>query len=353
MGGDSGSAWMIADKDKATDIFAGLHFAGEGGTNPDEHALACYPKSVQTKLGFELSPPDKVVLVDDDKDAFGARAGFDPTFLGMDAPMPCMSRSIKIDAVNFGKSQTIPYTHFSVCLSAKRRLARFVAWNIDGTRMVRTRRKGFRIDPRIAPELQLDNDLYKGNKLDRGHLARRADLAWGPVAEARQANSDSFFFTNIAPQHERYNQSGRGGLWGKLENVILEEAAQEDIKVSVIGGPVFRDDDPEYRGALIPRDFWKLIAYKGESGKLAAACFVLSQNDMLSDIEVFDFDPFRLYQVSVCELARLTKLGFDAYRDADVTQNTERLSKSSTERLSKPEISQTVREIRDMSDIAM
>ncbi len=353
MGGDSGSAWIIANGDAATDIFAGLHFAGEGGLNPDEHAMACYPKSVQTKLSFSLTPPEQLVLDDDEKEAFGARAGFDPRFLGLEAPMPEMSRSIKIDAVNFGKAQTIPYTHFSVCLSAKRRLARFVAWNIDGARKVQVARTGFRLDSRIASEVQLDNSIYKNNKLDRGHIARRADLAWGPVPEARQANRDSFFFTNIAPQHERYNQSGRGGLWGRLENLILEEAADEDIRVSVIAGPVFRDDDPEYRGALIPRDFWKMIAYKGPGGALSAACFLLSQNDLLSDIEAFDFDPFRLYQISVCELSRLTQLGLGAYSDADVTQNTERLSEASAERLSRREVVQNIREVTTEADIAM
>ncbi|UXN60991.1 hypothetical protein [Phyllobacterium zundukense] len=55
-GGDSGSAWLIFDKGKATDIFAGLHFAGETDAASDEHALACYAASVQKKLDFVLEP---------------------------------------------------------------------------------------------------------------------------------------------------------------------------------------------------------------------------------------------------------------------------------------------------------
>ncbi|MFV0492663.1 MAG: DNA/RNA non-specific endonuclease [Pseudorhodobacter sp.] len=353
MGGDSGSAWMIAEGDKATDIFAGLHFAGEGRGNPDEHALACYPRSIRKKLNFDLTPPDIVVIGDDGPEAFGARAGFDGTFLGMAAPMPEMSLSIKRDAVNFGKAQTIPYTHFSVCLSAKHKLARFVAWTIDGTRKVQLGRHGFRVDPRIDESLQHDNMLYRDNKLDRGHIARRADLAWGPVPEARQANRDSFYYTNIAPQHERYNQSRRGGLWGRLENLVLEEAATRDIRVSVIAGPIFRPDDPEYRGAKIPRDYWKLVAYIGDDGGLAAACFLLSQSDLLSDIEAIDFDPFRLYQISVAELGERTALGFEAYEAADITRRAERLSRSSMENLGGISIAQPIREIATAQDIAM
>ncbi|MEL6104063.1 MAG: DNA/RNA non-specific endonuclease, partial [Pseudomonadota bacterium] len=319
---------------------------------PDEHALACYPRSVQQKLNFSLEPPSGMILADDEPEAIGARAGFDTEFLGFTAPMPGMSLSIKRDAVNFGRAQTIPYTHFSVCLSAKRRLARFVAWNIDGARKVQLGRHAFRLDPRINADVQWDNSLYRDNKLDRGHIARRADLAWGSIPEAKQANRDSFYFTNIAPQHERYNQSGRGGVWGRLENMILEEAATQDIRLSVIAGPIFGDDDPEYRGALIPRDFWKLIAYRGRDGELIAACFLLSQNDLLSDIETIDFDPFRLFQISVEELSSRTALDFSVYVDADITRRAERLSSLSAENLSGTSITENVREISSIEEIA-
>jgi len=320
--GDSGSLWMIREGTKATDIVAGLHFAGETGDSTDEHAIACYPLSVQKKLRFTFDPP----AAPDGGEADGsaqleneiARSGFDENFLGVAAPIPEMTLSIKRDAVNFGRAQVIPYTHFSVCLSAKRRLARFVAWNIDGARKVVVGGGSFRVDKRIDESLQTDNSLYSDNKLDRGHIARRADLTWGSIPEAKQANSDSYFYTNIAPQHERYNRSNKAGIWGRLENLILEQAEAQDIRCSVIGGPIFADDDPVYRGVAIAREYWKLIAYRKADGALAASCFVLSQNNLLSDIETLDFDPFRMFQVSVEELSERTGLGFGFYADADI-----------------------------------
>ncbi|MEM1194549.1 MAG: DNA/RNA non-specific endonuclease [Pseudomonadota bacterium] len=320
--GDSGSLWMIREGREATDIVAGLHFAGETSDSDDEHALACYPLSVQKKLRFTFDPPKAPDAGEDSAEASAEaeipRSGYDASFLGLAAPTPVMTLSMKRDAVNFGRAQMIPYTHFSVCLSAKRRLARFVAWNVDGARKVVVGGSSFRLDRRYDASLQVDNSLYSDNMLDRGHIARRADLAWGSIAEARQASWDSYFYTNIAPQHERYNRSSRAGIWGKLENLILEQAAAQDIRCSVFAGPVFGEDDPVYRGIAIPRDYWKLIAYRGADGGLRASCFVLSQNNLLSDIETLDLDPFRMFQVSTADLAERTGLGFDAYASADV-----------------------------------
>ncbi|MEO0463242.1 MAG: DNA/RNA non-specific endonuclease [Pseudomonadota bacterium] len=326
--GDSGSLWMIRDGGDATDIVAGLHFAGEGPDNPDEHAIACYPLSIMKKLRFTFEPPAGPAPQPEDASGEGeaVRAGFDPRFLSIDAPMPQMSLSIKRDAVNFGRAQVIPYTHFSVCLSARQRLARFVAWNVDGAQKVVLGDHSYRTDDRVPVEHQIDNSLYADNKLDRGHMARRADLAWGPLPEARQANRDSFFYTNVAPQHERYNRSNRAGIWGKLENLVLKQADAQDIRISVIAGPIFNSDDPVYRGIAIPREYWKLIAYRNADDTLAASCFVLSQNDLLSDIETLDFDPFRLFQISAEELSRRTKLGFDDYYEADVLRAPDRAS---------------------------
>jgi endonuclease G len=322
-GGDSGSAWLIAERGKPTDIFAGLHFAGETDAASDEHALACYSLSIQKKLDFIIEPEVSALAADERMEAVVPRMGYDPAFLGRNVPMPGLSTALKRDAVNFGRGQTIPYTHFSVCLSAARRMARFVAWNIDGARMVVLPRHDFALDPRIDAGLQLGEEIYVDNRLDRGHIARRADLCWGAVPEARQANRDSFYFTNIAPQHDRFNQSLRNGLWGNLENLVLEQADLQDIRLCVQGGPIFRDDDVEYRGARLPAAFWKLIAYVGSDGGLRCSAFVLSQANLLNDLETLDLDPFRIHQVDLAELSRRTALDFSVLGPVDVATHPE------------------------------
>ena len=107
------------------------------------------------------------------------------------------------------------------------------------------RSNNFQIDGRPLAKFQAGDEIYKDNKLDRGHIARRADLGWGPLEEAKRAESNSFFFTNIAPHHQRYNQSRRAGLWGQLEDAIYEDVDVENLRISVMGGPIFSEDDPE------------------------------------------------------------------------------------------------------------
>jgi hypothetical protein len=79
------------------------------------------------------------------------------------------------------------------------------------------------------------------NGLDRGHLARRADLVWGSLPVARKANIDSFYFTNITPQVDDFNQSVRNGVctsscasYGRSSNPVRSAVptAAADIRCS-------------------------------------------------------------------------------------------------------------------------
>lgn len=316
-GGDSGSAWMISEGGKATDIMVGLHFAGEGQGDPEEYALACHARSVFEKL--EIAPRPAASRAEVLAEEYQP-SGYDLKFLGPRVPVPALAAERGSDVVQFGNAGVIPYTHFSVCLSKSRRMAHFVAWNIDGGQFKAYGRKGlkFRLDSRISSGYQIGDEIYADNRLDRGHLARRADLVWGPKAEAQKGNEDSFYFTNITPQHQAFNQSERHGLWGLLEDAIYEDVSVENLLVSVFAGPVFKKNDPEYRGIRIPRDFWKVITYvDSEDGKLKVKAYLLTQDNLMDDIEALELDPFRLYQVSVPELEKITQLGFGPLKRSD------------------------------------
>ena len=250
----------------------------------------------------------------------------------------------------------LTYEHFSIVMHAERRMAYFTAVNIDGASWVQITRdmatsgmaapalvegdaeaadgaeaaeKWFD-DPRISREAQTDQSLYDKQRpkrlFDRGHLVRRQDPSWGTKAAANRANADTFHFCNCSPQEMRFNQDAH--LWQGIENYVLDNAKAEDLRVTVLTGPVFTEDDPDYRYVKVPKAFWK-IAVRVERGKLLATALLADQSDRITKLpermsEGFDdMSKVKSFQVSVAEVERLTGLDFGPLRDHDTFEVTE------------------------------
>lgn len=209
------------------------------------------------------------------------------------------------------EADRLGYTHFSVTMNPARRLAWWVAWNIDGYLLFPevSRESGFYPEQRIPAATQTLEAVYADNNLDRGHLARRADLLWGTTyAKAVAANHDSFCFTNITPQIDTFNQASRGGVWGQLENAVLELEGLSDRRIGVFAGPVLANDDPDYRGLVqIPVEHWKIVLYR-INDQTRFRCFVLSQD--LSGLGAGFLDGFATYQVAPGFLSQHTRVAF-------------------------------------------
>lgn len=216
---------------------------------------------------------------------------------------------------NMGDSSNpfeLKYHHYSVVINKDRRLAFFTAVNIDGNKSKRPNRENDRwfYDPRIKKEEQCGNELYEGNSLDRGHLVRRLDPAWGDDDQmVKTANDDTFHWTNCSPQHEDFNQSQK--LWAGLEDYILNNADNQDLKVSVFSGPVFANDDAVYRGVKLPKQFWKVVVMPKSDNKLSATAYIISQKDLIANLEAeFTFGQYKTFQVSIETIEQLTGLSF-------------------------------------------
>lgn len=237
------------------------------------------------------------------------KEGFDRKFLPVQIELPELTEKNKQNAFIRNSSELIHYTHFSLALNRIRRFAIWVAWNVDGGNIKMISRKGipFSFDPEIPRQFQVGDELYEKNRLDRGHIARRADLIWGALPEAKEANKDSFYFTNITPQIDDFNQSTKNGFWGRLEDAVFEDTDVEDLKISVFGGPVFREGDREYKGIRLPREYWKIIVFI-EDQKLKTKAFLLTQK--LDSLRVLDLDEFRVFQVALNELEERCGLKF-------------------------------------------
>jgi endonuclease G len=204
-------------------------------------------------------------------------------------------------------------------MNKKRKLAFFTAVNIDGRKATKVKRDRDRwyFDPRINRNEQAGSQVYKRNPLDKGHLVRRLDAAWGDTEEvARIGSDDTYHYTNCAPQHADFNRNRT--TWAGLENYLLKNADLEDLKVTVFTGPVFDEGDPPYRGVNLPREFWKIVVMVKGDGKLSATGYLLSQEALIQGLEEeFAFGEYKTFQVPLQRIEAITGLDFHHLSDHD------------------------------------
>jgi endonuclease G, mitochondrial len=281
-----------------------------------------------SRVGVEpVAPPvdEEAISIDPD---FANRLGYDSEFLGegTSVPLPTLSRAqlamASTNSLAAGADRHVfPYHHFSVAMNKERRLAFFTAVNIDGRSSHRLKRERDRwfFDPRLHESEQTGEQVYRDNALDRGHLVRRLDPAWGESrSAAKRANDDTFHFTNCTPQHEDFNQNQT--TWAGLEDYILNNAATLDFRTCVFTGPVFAEDDDDYRGVKLPRQFWKVAVMLKKDGRLSATAYLLSQEHLLAGLErigEFSYGAYRTFQVPVTRVETVTGLSFGSLRDSD------------------------------------
>lgn len=100
---------------------------------------------------------------------------------------------------------------------------------------------------------------YSGSGWDKGHMAPRADMKW-----SSQALEESYYFTNICPQHHRMNS----GAWRKIEE-LTRRLAQHYGAVYVVCGPVVgtgRFGTIGNANVQVPDAFFKALAVNTTDG---------------------------------------------------------------------------------------
>jgi len=181
----------------------------------------------------------------------------------------------------------------------------------------------WKMDSRISKKMQIIKECY-GNPpiFSRGHMTRKEDPIWGDLRMARTACSDTFHVTNATPQMQPFNAP----VWLDLEDYALENARQDDMKITVITGPIFYDDDPVKFGVKIPVEFFKIIAFiHDNTRKLCATGYTVSQADYLTN-EEFVYGEFKTYQVSIRSLETKTGITFGKLVEIDPAKGEEAIS---------------------------
>jgi endonuclease G, mitochondrial len=318
LGGSSGSVVLDLDTGEAV----GLHFGGEYLNANYAVSAAEIRKHFKIALSggnhIEL-PKTKAKRVEavpheaPSAASLANRKGYDEEFLdGFTVTLPVPGEQLSEDIFDGGNGIRLDYTHSTIAVNTRRRMAAFTAVNIDGEKQKKVKESaGWSFDPRVDKEFQIGEELYSENSLDRGHLVRRLDPVWGTQPVSVAAERDTFFFTNCTPQVHRFNDV----LWGDLEDYLLYNARTIGFRATIFSGPVFRESDPEYREVLIPQAFWKVAVMRVEETgiddgpRLSATAYVVSQAGLLQNLE-FAYGEFLTYQVPLKKVSALTDLDF-------------------------------------------
>lgn len=250
-------------------------------------------------------------------EVFAGRNGYEADFLdGWAIPLPMATGDAEQDMRRLrrgGSGVELKYRNFSAIISVSRRMPMLTAVNINGEQSRRVPRiNTWSFDGRLDKEDQWGDELYFTNALDRGHMVRREDPVWGTVEMAQQANEDTFHFTNSCPQMAGVNQRA----WLSLEDYVLRNAKADGMRVSVFTGPFFREDDLEYRGALIPSAFWKVVAIVTEDGRPSATAYKVDQVRELRELE-FVYAGYKTFQISVQQVIDGTGIDFSGLVEYD------------------------------------
>lgn len=279
---------------------------------------------------------------------YAERNGYSPTFLGVEVPPPTLKAG-NDDLVEVtcpkrpGETvHDLLYTHFSTWHSKGRLMPYFSCVNLNGKaeRKIERRNIDWRCDPRIPLQYQLITHGIYGKASDglfsRGHMTRREDPNWGSKEMALLADEDTFHVTNACPQVQSFNAP----IWLALEDYVKDNSWDDDMRVSVMTGPVFADDDPQYRckeidenggvvGDLllrVPVEFWKVVIFQhDDSGEVVATAYKASQAAKLPRKNrvkpQFVFGAFEEYQMRIADLEEEAGLDFGDLRDRDVLRS--------------------------------
>lgn len=320
---------------------------------------------------------EKSLVFDPD---YPSRTGYDPDFLGVTVPSP----EVTGDARNalytvgeyrlfFAEYRDVPeidtdgkkdsdpfivdYHHYSLAFNTKHFMCAWTASNCDYRDSAREDDRpraafggeNWRLDPRVPPTLQLaDKDVYKpARRIDRGHIVRREDNAWGEAGdETEYANSDTYHYTNCTPQHEAFNQENPKntdktpdfsyadlkvhGVWGAFEAAVEKQFKAGGGKAVIFSGPVL-DDFVDVRNwatgeVETPKRFFKVVVVPESTKKkpkLLAYGYVFDQTDVVKRFgltfkERLDLPAFNKHRRTLAEITAMTGVVFaQIVRDAE------------------------------------
>lgn len=147
----------------------------------------------------------------------------------------------------------ISHKYYDLSYSEEHEQAYWVRYTLTRNMLenpIAKRKDNFRTDPLISSGSAELID-YRGSGFDRGHLCPAKDMAFSEIAM-----SESFFMSNMSPQHPSLNR----GRWKQLEDQVRKWTMQHDSVVVYCGGIL--DSLDGFIGpnnVAVPKYFYKII----------------------------------------------------------------------------------------------
>jgi endonuclease G, mitochondrial len=95
---------------------------------------------------------------------------------------------------------------------------------------------------------------------------------------------------------------------------VLEEAiVKGKYNAQIFTGPIFDDSDLDFKAIQYPVQYWKIVAALNSAGELFATAYLASQADVIARLGIkadVPYRSFKLFQVKIAEIERLTGLSF-------------------------------------------
>ena len=219
---------------------------------------------------------------------------------------------LEIPVANYDISEVyLERTGYTVSFNPEENIPNWVAWVLDAEKLVEreSRSDNFSPDPDLDPAKAITTQEYKSSGWDRGHMCPAADNRWH-----WRAMDESFYMTNICPQHHNLNR----GDWKELEDACRRWAAVEPIYI-VCGPILYKTPKYGYIGKehqiRIPDAFFKVVLTGLESGNPRAVGFIYKNEAGNNKRDK--------YVNSIDEVERITSLDFFSALPDDIEEAVE------------------------------
>ncbi len=194
------------------------------------------------------------------------------------------------------QEQIIHHTGYTVSYNKDLKLPNWVSYELTRkeTKGKEKRNDRFIADPLVIGSIATNAD-YTRSGYDKGHMAPAADMKW-----SSQAMKESFYFSNMCPQHPQLNRRG----WKNLEEKIRDWAIA-DSAIVIICGPIV-SKQPKTIGknkVVVPQQFFKVILSPYVK-PMRAIGFLFNNKQAV--------EPLSTYAVTIDSIERLTNMDFFA-----------------------------------------